>query len=501
MATQPIDLSAGLIPKQSAPQASSDQGIDLSAGFVPRPSVPQSMLRNQWENLKATGKEVGSDLGKGVAEGAGQTVGTVSTLINKIPYVGETLAPSQGVKALQQMSTPEDTSQKVGAGLEQAGEMALTGGPMRAGAEALATKIPSIAKYLAPALRIAAESANTGGSAALHGEPVGPAALTGGSGQAVTEAMPYLAPFLRKAAQNQYSQALAPTTVRNKNITKQIVPGLLERGEVNTQAGLASKADSQVDQLGSQINAAVSKINTQPIGAGSTIPLHRSPKPQNVIDDLEDYKNQFKVNGIPVDPDAVDKATQLQGIIKQLGSNVSYQDLNKVRQIWDEKVANAGGFAGRTLQEGSNLDAQREGASAIRAELAKASPDIQKINQQFHFWKNVSDVIDDTNTRKVGQFGGLGKLVAPLAGFAGGTAHGGLAQGAEYSAALLLAHQVMRSTAYRTTSAVLKNKLADALMSGSSKAVGQVATEIGAGVGGQLSKSQPQEGQPVATSQ
>ena len=142
-----------------------------------------------------------------------------------------------------------------------------------------------------------------------------------------------------------------------------------------------------------------------------------------------------------------------------MGPDVSYKDLNRVRQIWDQKVARAGGYSGQTMAEGSMLDAQKAGATAIRSELAKANPDIAAINTQFHFWKNVSDVLDATETRKTGQFGGLGRLFAPLLGFTGGVAHGGYAQGAEVAAGLLALNQAIQSTAWRTTSAVVKNQM------------------------------------------
>jgi hypothetical protein len=52
---------------------------------------------------------------KGVGEGMLQPVSAAAGLINKIPKVGETLAPSQGVNALQQMTTPATPGEKLGA--------------------------------------------------------------------------------------------------------------------------------------------------------------------------------------------------------------------------------------------------------------------------------------------------------------------------------------------------------------------------------------------------
>ena len=232
-----------------------------------------------------------------------------------------------------------------------------------------------------------------------------------------------------------------------------------------------------MQKFGDQIDQAVSKTPpAQPYTGPQPQPLGKSS--QAIIDHLEDYKERFRVNGSDVDPDAVAKASQLQGIIREMGPDVSYKDLNRVRQIWDQKVARAGGYSGQTMAEGSMLDAQKAGATAIRSELAKANPDIAAINTQFHFWKNVSDVLDATETRKTGQFGGLGRLFAPLLGFTGGVAHGGYAQGAEVAAGLLALNQAIQSTAWRTTSAVVKNQIADAMMSGNFKRVSSLAARV-----------------------
>ena len=64
---------------------------------------------------------------EGVGAGALQTVGGVSRAINKLPYVGETLAPSEGINALRKIATPENTPQRIGAGLEQMGELYAAG--------------------------------------------------------------------------------------------------------------------------------------------------------------------------------------------------------------------------------------------------------------------------------------------------------------------------------------------------------------------------------------
>src|SRR5947209_48638 len=166
---------------------------------------------NAWENLKAghLGEAAHSlvslfnnpnagdnfDITKGVAKGAGQTAHTIGAAASRvIPGVGS--IPFQQPDYLQ----PQNTGQKVGAGAEQMLEMAATGGPLRAGAEALATKLPFLGRFAAPLLRIGAEAANTGTSAALHDQPVGTSAAVGAGGAALSEGLQAIAPKIAESA-------------------------------------------------------------------------------------------------------------------------------------------------------------------------------------------------------------------------------------------------------------------------------------------------------------
>jgi len=116
MSTSPIDLSGGFVPKPQnpAPQAapSAAAPIDLSGGFVPKPD-PTLMSQVGTQAL---------NFGKGIAEGAGQTVNSISRVLNKIPGIGETLAPTAGVNAATQLETAGSTGEKVGQTAESIGE-------------------------------------------------------------------------------------------------------------------------------------------------------------------------------------------------------------------------------------------------------------------------------------------------------------------------------------------------------------------------------------------
>jgi hypothetical protein len=119
--TYTLDDVAQASPAKAMGQFSS---ADIAQPSVPSTGATDTEQPTHW--LYAT-KDVLSDLLQGVGEGALQTVATVSRGLNKIPGIGETLAPKQGIDALRQIATPDNMTQKVGAGLEQAAEMFATG--------------------------------------------------------------------------------------------------------------------------------------------------------------------------------------------------------------------------------------------------------------------------------------------------------------------------------------------------------------------------------------
>lgn len=116
----------------SAPTATADSGNPFD---TPLPSEKQS---------QQTPEDPRAGFGVGLAKGALQTVNTVSGLLNKIPGIGETLAPSQGVSSANTIATPTTSAQKLGVTAESLLEM--LSGDAGLQAASLPEKIASIAK-------------------------------------------------------------------------------------------------------------------------------------------------------------------------------------------------------------------------------------------------------------------------------------------------------------------------------------------------------------------
>lgn len=79
-----------------------------------------------------------ADIARGVGKGLHSSAAGISSLLNKIPGVGETLAPSRGVAAYHAMAEPSNTGEQVGKGIEQGVEFFLPAGlEEKAGLKAL----------------------------------------------------------------------------------------------------------------------------------------------------------------------------------------------------------------------------------------------------------------------------------------------------------------------------------------------------------------------------
>ena len=97
--------------------------------------------------------EAGAGVATGFVKGAGDTVSGVSHLIHKIPVVGETLAPEQGITSLDQRDVANGTAEMAGKGIEgiaefATGDEALEGLSKASKLVALAKKYPAIAEVL-----------------------------------------------------------------------------------------------------------------------------------------------------------------------------------------------------------------------------------------------------------------------------------------------------------------------------------------------------------------
>ena len=328
-----------------------------------------------------------------------------------------------------------------------------------------------------------------GPGAAAIGEQIGSGDVAGGLGAATASVLPAGAlagaraakvpAALKRSAKRQYGQALRPTKEIMKRRAARVVPKLLERGATGSRAKLLKTAESKAGKALEELKEAESRIP-----AGTKIKI------EPVIDWLEKKKESLigarTKDGIIGNEAGVKYLEQLQEQIIDLGDDVPYETLVRVRRVLDREVAEAGGFFGKSLKDTSKLSAKQEASNSIRRELGKARPDIARINAEFSLWKTTGEILEETARRTQGQSTPLGQQLAQAAGGGGGLAVGaatfgtGGAIGGAVGGALLFKgiKALVESPSWKTISAVKKNRLADAIVSGRSDVVAKAAGAI-----------------------
>jgi hypothetical protein len=288
----------------------------------------------------------------------------------------------------------------------------------------------------------------------------------------VAEVLAKVPENLRAKAIKQYSEALGATTNEMKALTKKVVPELLDRGvKTKSLEKLSEKSIAKSDVAGQAIDEFIQKI-----------PEATRMKVKPVIDALEGSKKQFIVDGVAIEPQAVKSATELQKVIAQFGEDISPASLRKVRQVWDKTVAKAGGFVGKTLKEGGEVDLKKVATNSIREELGKEFPDLKKLNAEFALWSNVQKITNATLKRKSSQGKGLSQVISSTvgggAGFASGDTVGERFKNAFIGAAIGKYAGAFNSPRYKMLSATTKNKLAKIIASGDAKKIAFAMSKI-----------------------
>jgi hypothetical protein len=297
--------------------------------------------------------------------------------------------------------------------------------------------------------------------------------------QGVTEGLPVAGAALKTAAKNQYIRALGAAGKYDKAIARDIAPEMIQRGVVGSLEGIEKTATANADALRPELNAEYQALQ----GASPVLPVRNAQTGQmtagttgqiplsgrKILYDLDQLKNRYIVRGQVADPAAINAIEGVQDIVRQYGPNLSPMEMRQLKQIFDAPVAKAGGYAGADLETQYALQAKEAAANSIRSILHNTPSDIAGLDQKISFWLDVKRVAGNTALRRSGQEGGLQKVFAPLAGGVAGAVglvgagpHGGLEAGAA-ATAVALAAQAMRSPAWRTTSAVVKDRLASAL--------------------------------------
>ncbi|MDD5199243.1 MAG: hypothetical protein PHC88_05515 [Terrimicrobiaceae bacterium] len=265
-----------------------------------------------------------------------------------------------------------------------------------------------------------------------------------------------LAPALEKSAQGNYKRILNPTKEKTKFITNKIIPELTKRGvSAWTETEFRAKIAASKTAAGKAVDAAWEKIP-----AGEKLPA------QPLVEAIERLKNEFTSENVEILPAAVEKLSELKGMVEQFGDQISAGSMRKVRQLLDQVVDESSGFGGKDLKATSQVAAQKQVATLFRRHIGEAYPDVKAANAEFTFWSNVDDVMNAKSLRETGRNLSMKDLISGATGAGIGAAKGGVLGGPIGAVVGPLLVRFMQSTAWRTTSAAVKMEIADLISKG-----------------------------------
>lgn len=155
----------------------------------------------------------------------------------------------------------------------------------------------------------------------------------------------------------------------------------------------------------------------------------------------------------------------MRSITAKFGEAIPADEAKSVLRVLGEMTARKKGFT--TGAEKLSAQLERDVYGVIARELAKANPELDKLNKAFSFYKNLSDVTAETISRTAPQSGMFRKAAATL--FAGnGQGQGVIDTAIRYVGSKLFLDFVS-SPFYSTVKSRVKASLADAIHSGNTK--------------------------------
>lgn len=248
LAQNPKSAGLSVAPQQTPGNVTRTNipGVKSMASYAP-PS-PSSNLVPNWV----------VDMAKGVGEGAVQTGTSLSPLINRIPKVGETLAPSAGIAGAKALAQPANTTQLIGKTGEQIGEWLIpTGLEEKAGVygakalDALAPHAPNLFQKAAPlAAKTGAAALESGARNMSQGGDFSTGATAGAAGALAS-------PVLKKAAGTVADIAMRPGI----RLMKSAPEGVQKIGQTVLENSTADKPELIAKQLQGKITGAANAKN------------------------------------------------------------------------------------------------------------------------------------------------------------------------------------------------------------------------------------------------
>ena len=279
-------------------------------------------------------------------------------------------------------------------------------------------------------------------------------------------------------ASHSMEQALGATKQNLKVISSEkLVPGMLEKEVTATsRKALLAKATEKAKEFGIQIDAVVD-AHTQ-----SGKHLDVGPIVQSLENAKDVYILRDSAGGIKaVIKEPIRQITQIQGVLSKYGSDITPTDLVNLRRFYDKQIAKGKMAFLVDPSKAFTQEAKEAAINSIRHTLNSSMPDLATLNAQFSFWKDMQTVISATVQRTASQTGLMRTGLSYAAGIPAG-ALGGMAGGQTGAEIGIIAGSALgklsQTTAWRTISAVNKNRIARFLANGDVARANALAARI-----------------------
>ncbi len=292
----------------------------------------------------------------------------------------------------------------------------------------------------------------------------------------MSKVMEFIPKNLREQAIKQYSQALGATKIEFKRQAEKIIPEMLERKlTAFTRSGLKEKAKKMLTQVGAKFDDAL-----------KTVPKDKTINTKPIIETLENAKSEYTIiekgKKVIAETEPYKRLSELQNIISELGDKVSFNSMRRLRQVWDNVISKSKGFTKFSEEATTAINAKKQAANAIREELAKASPILDKVNAEYTFWKRLDGVLKETLERTSSQQLALSQRIAQSVGMGAGFVKGGIMTGVLGATIMKNLVKLTTSTGWRTISGKTKNQIADYIVTGNKELLSQLLIRTIAGI-------------------
>ena len=385
--------------------------------------------------------------------------------------------------AQQTLLRPQGAAQKVGFAGEQLGEFFIPAS--KAGALA---KVPGITRAI-PAAQAALATRAQGGSGTEAAVSAGLSAVLPGA-----SALRKGASALEVGAEKEMAQALGATKEWAKSEAQRLAPQMLQRGVRGSREAMLSDARAAAQKGGQALTDAYKAA----AAAGGAV------KSDVVRGNIQLARDAFMIADstgkkvvIPGHEALVGKLDDLDTFVQSLGANIPVDKAATIKRAWDKVISKSGLFgpkATASATDNSSAWALKEASDAFR-EILNSSPTIEALNKEVGFWTGLKKVLRETEKRTQAQAGtGLVQAGSGIAGAIVGATSGDSytekAMGAAFGG--LAGRQLVKaiqSPAFRTTiTGPLKQKLADALASGSAERIASITGKIVAALPAQFAQ-------------